>query len=352
MNKLKKAYIAIDLHNENSTIGYTNQEGELMSFHQVKTTAQNITAHLAGIPAERKYLTIEQTNMAFAMAEHLHPYVDKLTICEPRHNRLISRNSNKNDKSDTINLCKLLRLGELKPVWRPKKMGKRRLFYQQVKEYHRLSKQLTCNKNQLQASLRHWGINRKLAARDYRDPSAIIDQIGEEALAREVAAKMQHIDFLALHKEDQLKRIKATGSDFWEVAEFQKMTGIGEVGAPTFSAYIQTPHRFPGRKQLIRFCQLGVAKRSSDGKQVGYEHLDKAGHSALKQVSYIAWETAQASENEVSGFYQASRKRSDNATNARLNTQRKILTTLWSIWKHKRTYRPELFYSGDGDSAQ
>src|SRR5699024_9226974 len=125
--------------------------------------------------------------------------------------------------------------------------------------------------------------------------------------------------------------------------EFQKMTGIGPVGAHTFSAYIQTPYRFFDRKKLIRFCQLGVCNRSSDGKQIGYQYLDKAGHSALKQVSYIAWETAQGSDNEVSGFYQASLERTGNATNARLNTQRKILITLWSLWKHKRTYGRSCF---------
>lgn len=231
-------------------------------------------------------------------------------------------------------------------------MGKRRLFYSQVKEYHRLTKELARNKNQLQASLRHWGIDITLTGSDYRSPSGLTDQIDNPLLAEELTAKMQRIGFLARQKGEQIKRIKTTGSDYPEIAEFQKMTGIGVVGAHTYSAYIQTPHRFDTRKQHTRFCQLGICKRSSDGKQVGWEHLDKAGHSCLKQVSYIAWETALKGDNEVSGFYEASLRRSKNATNARLNTQRKILNTLWTVWKHKRTYRPEKFFSGDGNSAQ
>ncbi len=352
MNTLKQAYMAIDLHNNNSVIGCINQEGEVQGLQQVKTQPQTLITQITGVSAERKYLTIEQTNATFAMAEKLSPYVDKLIICEPRHNKLISQNSNKNDSLDALNLCRLLRLGELKPVWRPKQMGKRRLFYQQVKEYYRLTKALTRNKNQLQASLRHWGLNITLSPGHYRDPSGVVDSISNRGLAEQLAAKMQWVGFLEGRKDDQLKRIKDTGSDFWEVAEFQKMRGIGPVGAHTFSAYIQTPQRFSSRKQLIRFCQLAVCKRSSDGKQVGREHLDKAGHSCLKQVSYIAWEVAQKSDNEVSRFYQASLKRSANATNARLNTQRKILTILWSLWKHKRTYRPGKFYAGDGNSVQ
>src|SRR5699024_4307697 len=113
MNTLNQAYIAIDLHSKNSVIGHTNQEGRLMNLRQVQTSPQNLINQLAGIDAQVKHLTIEQTNMTFAMAQKLHPYVDKLIICEPRHNKLISQNSNKNDRLDTINLCKLLRLGEL-----------------------------------------------------------------------------------------------------------------------------------------------------------------------------------------------------------------------------------------------
>src|SRR5699024_10280041 len=81
-----------------------------------------------------------------------------------------------------------------------------------------------------------------------------------------------------------------------------------------FSLYSK-PHRFPTRKQVIRFCQLGVCKYIRDGKPVGREHLNKAGHSRLKQVSYIGWETSQGSENEGHRFYQPPLQRSDNATN-------------------------------------
>src|SRR5699024_568372 len=352
MNNLTKAYIAIDLHRRHSVIGYTNNDGQLMHIQQVNTKIRNLINQVSAIAADQKYLTIEQTDMTFAIAEKLAPYVDRLIVCEPRHNKLISQNATKNDRADTLHLCKLLRLGELKPVWRPKQMGRRRLFFQQAKEYHRLNKLITARKNQLQASLRHWGMYKDVKASDYRDPKRLLEAVDSSALADQLAADMRLIQDLQAHKAEQKARFIKTASNYQEISEFQKMSGIGPVGAHTYSAYIQTPHRFPGRSQLIRFCQLGVSRRSSDGKQLGREHLDKARHSCLKQVSYIAWETSQHNENEVSRFYQASLKRSNNATNARLNTQRKILTTLWIIWKHNRTYRPARFCSGCGNSAR
>lgn len=350
MNKYKKVYIAIDLHSKNSMIGYMNQEGQYVGQQQVQTTAVNLINQVAAIPADCKHLVMEQGNMAFWAAEQLREHVDRLIICDPRHNALISRSRNKNDRLDTLRLCKLLRMGELKAVWTPKQMGIRRLFYQQIKEYQRLTKTLTIHKRQLQAGLRHWGLNIALAKKDYSNPEGVLEQIDRPLLAEELAAKFRFVQQIEAQKDRQLNRIKKVGRRFWEIAEFRNMPGVGVVVSHTFSGYIQTPHRFRRRGQLIRFCQLAVRSRSSDGRKLRAERLDKAGHGWLKNISHIAWKAAIKGDNEVSRFYQASLAKGGSQVNARLNTQRKMLISLWSLWKNKQPYRPEKFFSGNGDS--
>jgi hypothetical protein len=44
----------------------------------------------------------------------LRPLVERLIICEPRHNRLINSNPTKGDEADVEGMCLLLRLGKLK----------------------------------------------------------------------------------------------------------------------------------------------------------------------------------------------------------------------------------------------
>ncbi|HET6527737.1 MAG TPA: transposase [Balneolaceae bacterium] len=352
MNTYSKVYIAIDLHSKSSVIGYMNNQGKYIGQQEVATTAANLINQVTAIPAARKHLTLEQGNMAFWAARQLQDHVDELMVCDPRYNALISRSPNKNDRLDTLRLCKLLRLGELKPVWAPEQMGIRRLFYQQIKEYQRLTKTLTIHKRQIQAALRHWGINIKLVKRDYHRPKDILQQVRQPMLRGELQAKFGFIQTVSNQKDQQFKRIQQTGRGFWEIAEFQKMAGVGPVVSHTFSAYIQTPHRFPRRGQLIRFCQLGVRKSSSGGHRLRSERLDKAGHGSLKNISHVAWKAAMKSGNEVSGFYRASLQRCGDPVHARLNTQRKILISLWSLWKHKQSYRPEKFFSGNGDSAR
>lgn len=352
MHKYKKVYAAIDLHSNRSMLGYMDPEGHYIEQEQFTTTIDNLRGHVVGIPSEHVHLTIEQGNMAFWAAEQLREHVDELIICDPHHNALISRNINKNDRLDTLRLCKLLRLGELKAVWRPKQLGIRRVFYHQVKEYQRLTKTLSIHKRQLQASLRHWGINVSLAKRDYHHPEKLLARVERPLLAEELAGKFSFIQTIARQKRQQWDRIAQTGTRFWEISEFQKMSGVGPAGAHMFSGYIQTPHRFRRRGQLISFCQLGVRKFTSDGRKVRNERLSRAGHGCLKNLAHVAWKASVGADNEVNGFYQASLARCGDPVNARLNTQRKILITLWSLWKHNRTYQPEKFFSGDGDSAR
>jgi len=350
MKTHKQVYIAIDLHSKTSMVGYMNEQGEYLHQRQVATTAQNLINEVVAISAERKSLTIEQSNMTFWAADQLRSYVDELIVCDPRHNALISRSESKNDRLDTMRLCKLLRMGELKAVWLPRQMGSRRVFYGQVKEYQRLIKTLSIHKRQLGDQLRHWGITRKPVAGDYRDPKVLLGGIGQDLVRGEVAAKITFIQQIEHAKNEQKKRMIQTGGLFWEIAEFLRIPGIGPIGAHMFSGYIQTPHRFRRSRQLIQFCQLGVRSFTSDGKRVRRERLSKAGHGCLKNLAHIAWKSSMSSDNEVSRYYQGQLENSGNEVHARLSTQRKILRVMWGLWKSHRPYDPDAFTYIHGDS--
>lgn len=353
MKDIETVYIGIDLHSKTSMIGYMTQQGEYLGHQQVPTTSTNLVNQVTGIPGQVKKLTLEQSNMAFWAANVLQQYVDELIVCDPRENALISRSHNKNDRLDTLRLCKLLRLGELTPIWRPKQLGIRRLFYGQLKEYQRLIKTLSIHKRQLGDLLRHWGINRKVAAADYKHPEELLGEVEDPLLKEEISEKVRFIRTIEAQKERQKERFLQTGKQFWEIKEFRKIPGIGPVGAHTFSAYIQTPHRFGRAGQLIKFCRLAVRKFTSDGKKVRSERLSKAGHGCLKNLAHIAWKSSFKSTNEVSGYYQSVLEESGNDVHARLATQRKILITMWALWKNGESYDPtKLTYKYNGDSAR
>jgi transposase len=353
MKDTQVVYIAIDLHRNSSTIGYMNHLGEYCGHRKVETTPVNLINQVVAIPGQVKKLTLEQSNMAFWASELLQDYVDELIVCDPRQNALISRGENKNDGLDTLALCRLLRLGQLKEVWRPEQMGLRRVFFHQVKEYHRLTKTMSIHKRQLGDGLRHWGINIKLTKADYQRPKQVLSGVKNELLRQEFDRKMQTVGLLIERKEHQKQCMQKTAKAFDEIAEYLKMPGIGPVGACTFSGYIQNPHRFTRPGQLIKFCKLGVRHFTSDGKKVRNPRLSKAGHGVLKNLAHVAWKTNLNTGNEINRYYLEQLDRCGNPVHARLATQRKILITMWALWKNNTRYDPNRFtYNPCGGSTR
>src|SRR5437867_8030254 len=90
----------------------------------------------------------------------------------------------------------------------------------------------------------------------------------------------------------------------------------------------------------------GITDRTSDNKPLGYQRLDRRGNRELKNLSYHAWRTACKSTtgpNAIKAFYHQSRQRTGSVRHARLNTQRKILESMWLMWLRQKRFEPEKF---------
>ena len=71
-------------------------------------------------------------------------------------------------------------------------------------------------------------------------------------------------------------------------------------------------------------------------------------------MSYHAWRTACKSttgDNAVKAFYRASVERTGSVRHARLNTQRKLLETLWRMWLRNADFNPQLFLTPSTQTA-
>lgn len=155
----------------------------------------------------------------------------------------------------------------------------------------------------------------------------------------------QHDHAVAQWKET-LQEVERVGGEFWEVRQFQRIPGVGPMAAHVFSAIIEEPGRFANKHQLWKYSQLGITDRTSDNKPLGYQRLDRRGNRELKNLSYHAWRTACKSTtrpNPIQSFYQQSRLRTGSVRHGRLNTQRKILETMWMIWLRHQPFDPERF---------
>lgn len=336
------AYIGLDVHSRTCTMVWTGEEGTYRGPSTFQTSGQILRERIGQIKAKKKAVTLEEGPLAFWTARVLEEIVDQIVVCDPRENYLVSRSARKDDEADARALARLLRLGELKEVYQPEN-DHRALFKQAANHYTDLRDQQRALKQKIKARLKRWGLWRIPSADVYSKSGrkAYLKELSHDRIRTQAESLYRLLDQTHEEKRKARKELVELGEPYWEIDEFQKIPGVGPIGAHLFDAIIQTPHRFSTKQQVHRYCRLGI-ESASTGDRAAKQQLDDAGHGELKNISYQAFRTARGAEdpNEIKTFYEASLERTNNETHARLNTQRKIVESMWALWKNESCYDP------------
>ena len=342
-------YAALDLHSRYSVLGSMDHEGRWQGRARFATTGQMLVRYVQGLREKKRpvHLTMEAGAMTRWASAIVRPLVERLIICEPRHNRLINSNPTKSDEADVDGMCLLLRLGKLKEVW----MGvdrTREIYREVVYELLNWRDAQRELKALIKARYRGWGVLRlhgiKVFSKKGREE--YLSQLPAEEERQMMRRLYRQLDQAVLECKETYQEVERMGRKFWEIEQWQRIPGVGPMAAHVFSAIIEEPARFRDRHQLWKYSQLGITDRSSDNKPLGYQRLDRRGNRELKNLSYHAWRTACKSTtgaNQIKSFYQQSRLRTGSVRHARLNTQRKILQTMWMMWLRHQPFDPKRF---------
>ena len=345
MNTSTIAWLGLDAHSKNCVLGQLDDQGQEIKWWRFPTQPQQLIQHVQSIPATDKRLMLEESNLARWLSQLLKPHVQQLVVCDARRNRLISHDHHKHDKRDAFALARLLRLNEFKPVWQPIE-PQRVLFKRIAKSYENAVQRQTRLKLQLKSLFQHWGLF-PAGATVFSKPGRNdwLKQLPYAPLRSQALLLYELLD-QALAGQNQFRRLMCqTGQQFPEIQRLRTTPGVGLVGAHLFVAYVQDPKRFPKFGRLTRYCRLGIRDRTSDDKPLGYQQLDREGIGTLKAISYRAYlQAAKRRTGPVWDFYQLSLRHTGSTTHARLNTQRKILLTLWTLWLTGREFDPDQFF--------
>lgn len=339
-------YLGLDMHARHCVLGSTDSKGNHLGKTRFATTEAQLISHVKEVNARCKRLSLEEGPMAYWASQLLAPYVQEILICDPLENKLISHDPHKGDERDAYALCRLHRLGELKRVYQPQS-DERAVFKAAVQNYLALVAEQTAIKLQIKAKYRGWGVPQTGGQSIYgkKGREEFLRLIKPVAVIHQLRRLYALMDACQAASRDAFKEASDLAKHYPEIQEFMKMPGIGPVGAVVFDAFVQAPERFATKSRLWRYSRLSITDRSSDGKPLGYKRLERRGVSDLKSLSYRAWETATAltRDNEVKAFFERSLRQTGSRTHARLNTQRKILEVLWTIWRRKEAYDKEKF---------
>jgi len=343
----RKLFAALDLHKAHSVLGSMTASGEFLGTARFPTREEFLVRHVLELPSRAVHLTMEAGPMARWAAGVLRPHCREVVVCEPRENRLISTSTRKNDGFDVRQLCRIQRMGELKEVWTGSNQ-EREVFRYAVYDMLKLRDRARESKVIIKSRLSGWGLptpaGREVYGRAAR--GRWLDALPCDDARSAIAPLYDLYDATKAAENAARKEVKRLGRAFPEVGLLQGVPGVAFAGSHVFVAIVEDPARFRTAKELWRFAALAVTSRSSDGKPLGYERLDRRGHRELKNLSYHAWRTATRSttrDNAVKQFYHESKARTGGVTHARLATQRKVLGTMWTLWRKGAEYSDEAF---------
>ena len=105
-------YIAIDWAIANMAIARMTKKSNKITAIDVPSDIANLQVYLKNLKGT-KILTIEETTTSQWLYTELKDYVDRILICEPYRNRLLSEGP-KTDKIDATKLVHLLKAGLMK----------------------------------------------------------------------------------------------------------------------------------------------------------------------------------------------------------------------------------------------
>jgi transposase len=353
MNNIK--YVGMDVHRSITVIVVLNELGQFESRSQVKTKAENLRDFFRGISGKVNVVFEEGTHSAW-LYKLLKPLVASVTVCDPRHNKLIE-DGNKSDDEDAETLARLLRLGAVKAVYKGDDQQ------QQLKEicraYDNLVEDSTRIQNRLKALYRSRGIDcqgHALYRADQR--SDWVAKLSEEAARFRAESLLGQLESISQLRKQAKQRLMAQAQNHADYKILVKLPGFGPVRVAQLIAEVGTPHRFRTKRQFWPYCGYAVVTRSSadyqvlegkivkQRKKVSTRGLNRNHNPQLKQVFNGAALTALRHE-AIKAYYQRLISNGTRPELARLSVARKLASIALTIWQRREEFDARKAFTQD-----
>lgn len=330
-------YIGADVHS-NTTELAIEKRGKIVARYSVPTSIPAIVNVLDSLQG-KKYLAVEEGPMSGWLYRNLNGKLDQFISSDPRRNKLIASDGDKDDNIDAAKLASLLRGGFLRAVYHSDDDSHAELKHW-VSLYHDRVGDAVRGINKIRARCRMHGITISRSA--LRDPATRINWLlktDHRPLANQV--KMLWIGYDATVQQVRFsKRQLSTLSKKYEMIQFfSELPGIGLIRATTIFAYLDTPWRFKKKNKLWKYCGVGLQRTASGTDKKGRPKparlkLPWAVNRILKNAVLGAALSAINQKNNVfKDYYERMVQDGMIPSNARHAVARKMLTVMWAMWK-------------------
>ncbi len=335
-------YIGLDVHQATISVAVMDCSGRIIMECILETKAVTILEFFAGLRGSLA-VTFEEGTCAAWLYDLLKPQVGKLLVCNPRKNALLKA-GNKSDRIDARKLAELLRGNQLKPVYHGETGV--RMLRELSRSYLTIVKDLSRVMNRLKALYRSWAI--PCAGRDVyynRHRAEWLEKIREPGVRRRAERLYQQLDMLQHLRQQARRELLVESRKHAITAQLRQIPYLGPIRSALVVALIQTPHRFPTKRQLWAYSGLALETRVSaeysyatgqlrrSKKIISIRGLNKDHNHDLKGLFKGVATMASVRPGAFQNFYLALLAKGMKPTMARLTLARKIAAITLTLWK-------------------
>jgi transposase len=335
-------YIGADVHTNNTELAVEYRR-KIVQRYSVPTSIPAISAVLSSIQG-KKILAMEEGPMAGWLYRNLHKKVDQFVVSEPRRNKLISSEGDRDDKIDAGKLAVLLRGNFLKAVHHTSDDHRAHLKHW-INLYHDRIRDGVRDINKIRACCRMHGV--RIPRKVVRNPVRRHQWLSElDNPVLKAQLHMLWIGYDATREQVELakKQFSSYAHHYPIIKAWCDLPGVGMIRATTIFAYLDTPWRFKKRAKLHRYCGVGLVRMTSG--------TDKKGRPKPARLK-LPWAVNRRIKNAVMGAAISAIEKGDNAfkdyyermlshgitpVNARHSVARKLVSTMSAMWKTGRPY--------------
>lgn len=320
-------YIAVDWSIKNMAIARMTTKSNKITVVDEPSDVAELQIYLKSLKGAR-ILAIEETTTSQWLYTELRDYVDRILICDPSRNRLLSEGA-KTDKIDASKLVQLLRANLLKEVFHSSDrfLDLRRL----VSGYQDLVYAGVRLKNQRYSLLRACGLTGQ------EEKGIRLEHSGDQLVLDGVERR------IASHEKEK----EVYGNEFRKLARFHpeirhqaSLPGIGLIGAVKIVSRVVSPHRFPSAGHFLSYA--GLVKLEKQSGTVSYGRKNSRYCRELKSVYKTAAITAIGGNNPMNDCYNyLIREKGYPEYQARHKVARRLAVLSLGVFKSRRKYQPE-----------
>jgi len=281
-------YIALDWSGKNMAIARMGKKDIEPKVIDVPSDVKDLKLYLSKLSG-KKILTIEETTTSQWLYVELYDYVDKIFICDPYRNRLLS-DGPKTDKIDAGKLCKLLKNGLMKEV------------YHSTNELYELRKLVSYYDDEVRAGVRL--LNQKSAL--YRAENKSWKKKEELEVNRVNKFITAHLDekiesYHEKHKKYE-KEFEKISQKNKVLRSLKSIPGLGPISSVTILSIVIDGRRFKSSNHYLVYCGLVKHEKLSGGRSYG-KRIPRYSRR-LKGVYKSAAVRVASTENPLREYYE------------------------------------------------